>query len=994
MLRKYTIWFGLILLPILLFAQTQSVEDAFGARPLGMGRTFVAIADDGNAPYWNPAGMDYGKERIVTGMFSRLFLGVDGDNIGEGFLSYLHHFDNAGSISLSMTHFYSNIWKESTVNLGYAKTLGHKFSVGVNGRLLMNGVTQGNIGYDPRAGDASHDIGDPALDPMFVGGWNQMGFTGGFGLMYKPSRNLSLGLNAANLNQPDMSWQGVGEAGQIPMTIRTGAAYTFRNVFTVAGDFRYNMQEINGGNQFKPYGGVEYWFMDKAIALRTGANPEEYTFGFSYRSKKFLDMQLDYAFMYPLTEIRKTGSTSHRVSLSLRFLPPPKPLYDLAIPTGSMNVYPKNAIIGEEVAITTVVKNLGEKEVGDFSVSLYYNDTEMGWVNAAAPILVEDKLAVGEEIELEFLWTPEEKGHYQFYAVADDDGSIKPEIYGEIDEFDEDNNKGSIECDVFPLPTGTVSPLENQLEVSELTLIREEEPVVPIFFFDPHSDRIQDRFQHLINILAYRLKDNPDIKINVRGHFSPESEAPNMPDYGERLAINRAKAVKSVFARYWPDVGNQFETVDVTSYDPSLRRSGLTEEHLEKDKSLAESENRRAELDTYVKGFEDFNPVLYFDKNETDIDKSALASMKRRADEIKNLMERNPELILFIQGFTTENESRPVNLAFDRAQAVRNELGNILGQDFAERFRKRIFIKANTDYHVDHGRAEISLSGESLIYRPLEGKLAASGYEMNQDQVNFVNITSNVEAGVASYKISIVDSDGDEFVELAKGDGNIPDGVPWDWKDANGNLINPTDAYFCKLEIEDKLGQSFTTVSDTIDVQVSQRQQMLETLVLVQFGFDVKISESPFLESRVEYVAQKFIDKAREPKTKMEAIVGGHTDVIGMDHRNRELSIFRAQKEEENLRRYLIYLLGLENNSELNRWLRAHNTTLTYKGYADNKPYIINKWDDDELITEKIGENDLPEGRTINRRVVIEFMTDKEGEDLRIEDKVEAQSAN
>ena len=28
-----------------------------GARPLGMGGAFVAVANDGNAGYWNPAGL-------------------------------------------------------------------------------------------------------------------------------------------------------------------------------------------------------------------------------------------------------------------------------------------------------------------------------------------------------------------------------------------------------------------------------------------------------------------------------------------------------------------------------------------------------------------------------------------------------------------------------------------------------------------------------------------------------------------------------------------------------------------------------------------------------------------------------------------------------------------------------------------------------------------------------------------------------------------------
>jgi hypothetical protein len=257
--------------------------------------------------------------------------------------------------------------------------------------------------------------------------------------------------------------------------------------------------------------------------------------------------------------------------------------------------------------------------------------------------------------------------------------------------------------------------------------------------------------------------------------------------------------------------------------------------------------------------------------------------------------------------------------------------------------------------------------------------MAAKGYELNNEQVNFVKITSDVEAGVDTYTVSIIDKDGNPFRVLATGHGEIPSGVPWDWKDANGNLIDPTGEYYCKLDIRDRLGQTFVTQSDPIKVEVTKRLQQMETLVIVEFAFDEKISESAFLESRVEYVARRFIEKALEPKKSLSAIVSGHTDVIGMDFRNRELSIERAKKEEENLRRYLIYLLGLGNDTELNGWLRAHNTTLEYKGYADAVPYIITKWKDDKLVEENIGDNKNPEGRTINRRVVIDFIMEKEG---------------
>jgi hypothetical protein len=39
----------------------------FGTRPLGMGGAFTAVADDANAPYWNPAGTALNPEVTLTG---------------------------------------------------------------------------------------------------------------------------------------------------------------------------------------------------------------------------------------------------------------------------------------------------------------------------------------------------------------------------------------------------------------------------------------------------------------------------------------------------------------------------------------------------------------------------------------------------------------------------------------------------------------------------------------------------------------------------------------------------------------------------------------------------------------------------------------------------------------------------------------------------------------------------------------------------------------
>ena len=55
-------------------AYSQARSQIFiGARPLGLGETFTAIADDGNAVYWNPAGLPTLKRIEFNSMYANLY---------------------------------------------------------------------------------------------------------------------------------------------------------------------------------------------------------------------------------------------------------------------------------------------------------------------------------------------------------------------------------------------------------------------------------------------------------------------------------------------------------------------------------------------------------------------------------------------------------------------------------------------------------------------------------------------------------------------------------------------------------------------------------------------------------------------------------------------------------------------------------------------------------------------------------------------------------
>src|SRR3954464_10109002 len=57
-------------------AQAAFLDSGFGARPVGMGGAFTAIADDSNAPLFNPAGLVQVQWNEISAMYARLFSGI------------------------------------------------------------------------------------------------------------------------------------------------------------------------------------------------------------------------------------------------------------------------------------------------------------------------------------------------------------------------------------------------------------------------------------------------------------------------------------------------------------------------------------------------------------------------------------------------------------------------------------------------------------------------------------------------------------------------------------------------------------------------------------------------------------------------------------------------------------------------------------------------------------------------------------------------------
>ena len=118
-----------------------------------------------------------------------------------------------------------------------------------------------------------------------------------------------------------------------------------------------------------------------------------------------------------------------------------------------------------------------------------------------------------ERIELSWRWRPKKATKYILRAAADDDGSLLPQIHGEIQEKNEKDNLKIIEVAVEPTDTVTIEPKFTTLSVSQVLVKVEEEPIVPVIFFSAGSDSIDEQGDNLLHILSRRLHDNRDTKL-------------------------------------------------------------------------------------------------------------------------------------------------------------------------------------------------------------------------------------------------------------------------------------------------------------------------------------------------------------------------------------------------------------------------------------------------------------------------------------------------
>ncbi len=305
----------LILLTIFLCSTNLMAQDAgtestfsrlgFGARALGLGQAYTALANDPTAVFWNPAGLEYINQQSATFFHTTLFTGVQYDFFGYAYPTLKVGTFGIGIARVGVTGIdgrdsfqnptNSNISRdEYQAFFSYAKKLPFNITPGITVRLIRNGW--GNL---------------PEGDLVDVGVGADLG------LMYRPdwlgsmlTQDWAFGVKVHNLFAPQIN-EG-DQIDEFPLTTKLGILKKFRFGPSGSVDVMFDVNHSQN-RDLKFNFGSEYSFQDLG-KIRIGYNGSTVAFG---AGAKYSMFEIDYG--YGVMEFPDVFSATHRVSITMNF---------------------------------------------------------------------------------------------------------------------------------------------------------------------------------------------------------------------------------------------------------------------------------------------------------------------------------------------------------------------------------------------------------------------------------------------------------------------------------------------------------------------------------------------------------------------------------------------------------------------------------------------------------------------------------------------------
>ncbi len=277
-----------------------------GARPIGLGGAFVAVADTADAPFWNPAGLNALKgnslsfmidfsyqsdvlwEEIIVGTplegkkFSHLtFAGPQGAMSWRELANYTES-DYSEEVIDGERH---EIWQDVEIKVNqYMLSVCQSYGPSLIGGINLN-YFSGRIGLTEK-----RKINDEWEEPeLNLSDGKGFGFDWGF--IYLLRESFHLGLMIQNL--PSFMYWDDYRTEQLPVVTRMGFASKLTNLLTFSWDYEHRMYKDKEDKK-NYHIGLEQIIMD-TIFLRVGMygpnlNENEditYSYGLGYKKEGY-----------------------------------------------------------------------------------------------------------------------------------------------------------------------------------------------------------------------------------------------------------------------------------------------------------------------------------------------------------------------------------------------------------------------------------------------------------------------------------------------------------------------------------------------------------------------------------------------------------------------------------------------------------------------------------------------------------------------------------
>lgn len=311
---RHLILFIVTLSPVGTYAAFNDI--GVGARPLGLGGAFVALADDSNAANYNAAGLGYIDKIQVGATTAQRFNGL----ITYNSINTVIPLGKIGSIGASFGVLAedSEIYQEQTVRVSYGNTLFKQLAIGANLKVF-------GISFD--------ETNEFIVDNPYFEQTSSSAVSIDFGVIAKPLQSLSIGVSAENALPANISISDA-DTSTVPLNIRAGLAYKLESIAEMSaqgavvsnllkeslGTFEF----ANRNGEIYIRTGVEIW-LNKSIAVRGGyglknGSGSATTLNFGGSAKIPISrtaIQLDYGFQLLSGDFQ--NNTTQRFSINLIF---------------------------------------------------------------------------------------------------------------------------------------------------------------------------------------------------------------------------------------------------------------------------------------------------------------------------------------------------------------------------------------------------------------------------------------------------------------------------------------------------------------------------------------------------------------------------------------------------------------------------------------------------------------------------------------------------